>query len=849
MATHSPASKQLLSPESTNDLTVNMDISTTNDSMASHIESSFVDSEIDATYENSFQSPLQIQSSFMDSELDATDAKGSQGHSDVEFDLTVDEDMTRPETPVNIEGRRLVKMQYFMDQIIEISRHSSKFGCQLDFIQIIKERKTGLRSTFSLRCNMCNGVFALHTDDTDPNTNDVNHSAVSAAILMGCGSSNLKEFTASLDLPTVNQKIYDQCHKHLHSWWKEAAEKSMTDAALQETQEADRKSPSGKPMIAVTADACWAKRSYRNNYSSLSGVGAIIGINSGKVLHVGIKNKYCVTCARASSKNTTPSVHQCTINHKGSSTSMEQAAIVEGFKESVQKHGLIYSQLIADGDASTYKNIVDNRPYPGINVEKIECSNHLLRNYNGKNINFAKDTSIPLPQRKLLKAADRINRLRIAIKQAVRFRMAQNLSFADRVKELRKDILNSPSHVFGDHSACDDYYCPAEKKQEHNYVPQIPELMKKLRDNTTHLANFSQSLLYRLNNNRAEQFNSLVAKYVGGKRINYALKNSYTLRCYAAVVAFNTGMPIYALHKTVTGRSPSKASKLVEQRKRVNNSRKKVWKPKRIIASKDMAADYGEACQKPDMSPEEYERRKEEYLASVKAQLKERDVIERETILQSESALWLEMRRCILTASNFSKICKRRNNISPAPLVKTMLYGYSLDHVAAVQHGKNHEANAIKQLEMELNIKVEKCGLHIDPEHYFLGATPDGLYSDGIIEIKCPKSAFGMDPEEAIKEKKIKMWKVVNGVMVLNKNHDWFYQVQGQLHITNKDRCLFGVWTDPKYPLKIEIIEKDDNFWKAKMETRLINFYEKCLLPEIVDPRKIRSMPLRDDPF
>jgi hypothetical protein len=103
----------------------------------------------------------------------------------------------------------------------------------------------------------------------------------------------------------------------------------------------------------------------------------------------------------------------------------------------------------------------------------------LLRNYNGKNINLSNDTSIPLPQTKLLKAADRIDRLRRAVKQAVRFRMAQNLPFDDKVKELHRDILNSPSHIFGDHSNCDYYYCLPEKKLEQNYVPQIHALMTK----------------------------------------------------------------------------------------------------------------------------------------------------------------------------------------------------------------------------------------------------------------------------------------------------------------------------------------------------------------------------------
>lgn len=219
---------------------------------------------------------------------------------------------------------------------------------------------------------------------------------------------------------------------------------------------------------------------------------------------------------------------------------MEQAAVVEGFKKSEKDRNLVYSKLIADGDASTYKNILDARPYTTVTVQKIECVNHLLRNYNGKNISLKKDTSIPLDERKLL-TAERLNRLRIAVKSAIRYRMAQNSTVPDKIDQLKKDLINSPRHIFGDHSNCEQYYCTNEKKLGPNYVPHVPAVIKKLSSHATALACHAKSLLHNLNNNRAEQFNSLVAKYVGGKRINYALRNSYALRCYAAVVAFNTG--------------------------------------------------------------------------------------------------------------------------------------------------------------------------------------------------------------------------------------------------------------------------------------------------------------------
>lgn len=76
-------------------------------------------------------------------------------------------------------------------------------------------------------------------------------------------------------------------------------------------------------MIAVEADACWSKRSYKNNYSALSGVADIIGV----------RNKFCLICTGANKKRDTPRTHNCTKTYSGSSTSMEQTILVKGFKK------------------------------------------------------------------------------------------------------------------------------------------------------------------------------------------------------------------------------------------------------------------------------------------------------------------------------------------------------------------------------------------------------------------------------------------------------------------------------------------------------------------------------------
>lgn len=85
--------------------------------------------------------------------------------------------------------------------------------------------------------------------------------------------------------------------------------------------------------------------------------------------------------------------------------------------------------------------------------------------------------------------------------------------------------------------------------------------------------------------------------------------------------------------------------------------------------------------------------------------------------------------------------------------------------------------------------------------------------------------------------------------MVINQTHAWYYQIQGQLHITNRSRCLFGIWTGEDRPLWTEIIFKDDSFWANEMMEKLCTFYTECLLPELVDPRFPRNQKIRDPQF
>lgn len=203
-----------------------------------------------------------------------------------------------------------------------------------------------------------------------------------------------------------------------------------------------------------------------------------------------------------------------------------------------------------------------------------------------------------------------------------------------------------------------------------------------------------------------------------------------------------------------------------------------------------------------------------------------------------------------MTASNFAKVCKLGSKASIAACVDSILYTRETD---AMKWGKDNEASALKELQEKLradgpeNNDFQRCGLFIDKVHPCLACTPDALVGEhGIVEIKCPSSAKQYAPDDAIERNISTIASMFSkkGPSKLLPSHPYYFQVQGQLHITERDYCYFAVWTP--FGIKYVKIMRDDEFWKTQMEPKLVEFYYNYLLAEILDSRKDRSMPRRE---
>lgn len=258
--------------------------------------------------------------------------------------------------------------------------------------------------------------------------------------------------------------------------------------------------------------------------------------------------------------------------------------------------------------------------------------------------------------------------------------------------------------------------------------------------------------------------------------------------------------------------------------------------------------DYGTSAAQPALTLEQFNGRKNRHYERLHEYQPERVTIEKQTVGQNNNK-WKVTRRNLLTAANFGKICRMRETTTCATYVKSILYSHSVNALAT-RYGKRYEPIARGTLEAKLGRTIYPCGLIIDPEIPGLGASPDGIIDeDTLVEIKYLYSAKRYSIEDAISKKLPAVYKIFkNGdITKVNKRHEYYYQMQGQLHIVNRKYCEFLLWT-PHSNVHLTI-KRDDNFWKTKMEPLLIEFYNNCLVPEIIDPQYPYGNAIKDPEY
>ena len=159
---------------------------------------------------------------------------------------------------------------------------------------------------------------------------------------------------------------------------------------------------------------------------------------------------------------------------------------------------------------------------------------------------------------------------------------------------------------------------------------------------------------------------------------------------------------------------------------------------------------------------------------------------------------------------------------------------------------QNQPSNLVRLEKKTESSFCTPCGLYLLKPHPYLGATADNILScecctnKYCVEYKCPysireRNIFDSWSETGFLEK--------NGDQIsLKKNHKYYFQVQGQMAITEIPETYFVVWTKVGEPL-IEKIELDVSFW-AKVFVNLVVFFKSFVQPILLGLKTIYTCPV-----
>ena len=386
----------------------------------------------------------------------------------------------RQEEAFPLDGSRIINLHHLASFIREVSAHSQ--SCQSGTISLIGETyRHGLASVLSAKCSGCRMEVAFPTSSKVHIASlgrskrwECNLAAVWGQMATGGGHAPLCETMSVLGVPVLTKKSFIATEKVLGSCWRQALDESMKEAAEEEKKKAIEHGSfhEGVPAISVIVDGGWSKRTHKHSYNAKSGAAVIIGVETGKLLHVGVRNKYCSVCAQAIKSNTEPLKHDCYQNWDGPSSSMETDILVQGFREAETKYGLRYLTFTGDGDSSVHANLVTQVPGWGHAICKTECANHAVKCYRGALEKLVTEKPHYKGRGKLTSTMRK--RLTTAARSAIKMRSMET----DKQRALdllQQDLRNGPYHCFGIHTNCSTDFCKVAQSMQTTTVTQTQE--------------------------------------------------------------------------------------------------------------------------------------------------------------------------------------------------------------------------------------------------------------------------------------------------------------------------------------------------------------------------------------
>lgn len=201
---------------------------------------------------------------------------------------------------------------------------------------------------------------------------------------------------------------------------------------------------------------------------------------------------------------------------------------------------------------------------------------------------------------------------------------------------------------------------------------------------------------------------------------------------------------------------------------------------------------------------------------------------------QRSNERWARERQFRITSSNFGRICKATTGTDLKKLARDLQRKCSV-RCKAIDHGNMYEKTALKKYEEMSGHAVTECGLVICKEYPFLASSPDGLVNEEkVIEIKCPYAARNSPINSSTI---IYLQDTPNGLQ-LDNNHNYYYQIQGEMMCTGRKVCDLVIFTFED--LQVIKVDRDDQFI-ATMINQLKTFYKEHFKKSLLEKHFYRA--------
>jgi len=105
-----------------------------------------------------------------------------------------------------LSGCRLVDIEHFMKQIMELGKHGSK--CTMGRYALIKEVQNGVAFKLYFKCNGCNRHQVVTSEKEQCLADSVNNAFVWGALSIGIGHRQAKDLLAVMDCPSPSFKKF-----------------------------------------------------------------------------------------------------------------------------------------------------------------------------------------------------------------------------------------------------------------------------------------------------------------------------------------------------------------------------------------------------------------------------------------------------------------------------------------------------------------------------------------------------------------------------------------------------------------------------------------------------------------